>query len=207
MEQRIDLAKHAHDAQKSLYALNRFLKQQHVHMNCGDIDPLLRLYSAVVDLTNGRASPMFKPVERRPGNPGKGLCYETIQGLAARALEELVAAGDSPKEAAKRVAGALKKSGREDMKDSTPETVIKWREHLREGPGPGAPENALKHFNEPLWPGLSHRKKGEGLLIALKKNAKAADQEPKSHKRWPARRSQIRLKNLHHGRKPARICR
>jgi hypothetical protein len=162
--------------ERSLSALLSFLKQQHILMKCGAIGPLLRIHSAVVDLANGRASPMFKPEARRAGNPGKGLGYETIQGLAARTLDELVAAGDSPKDASKRVAGALKKSGREDMKDATSETVIKWREHLREArkPGPGAPENALRHFNESLWPGLSPRKKGEALLRALKQNAKAA---------------------------------
>jgi hypothetical protein len=99
-----------------------------------------------------------------------------IQGIAARTLDELVAAGDNLEDASKRVAGILKKSGREDMKDVTSETVVKWREHLREArkPGPGAPENALKHFNEVPWPGLSPRKRGEALLKALKQNAKAA---------------------------------
>lgn len=161
--------------QKSLWALLKFLEQQHILMKCGDLGPLFRLYTAIVDLANGRVSPMFKPVERRVGNPGKGLGYETIQGNAAKTLDELVAAGDSPKDASRRVAAALKKSGREDMKNVTPETVIKWREHLREAqkPGPGAPENALKHFNEQLWPGLSPRKRGEALLKALSQRAKA----------------------------------
>jgi hypothetical protein len=161
--------------QKSLLALLKFLEQHHILMKCGDTGPLFRLYTAVVDLANGRVSPMFKPVERHVGNPGKGLGYETIQGMAAKTLDELVAAGDSPKDAAKRVAAALKKSGREDMENATPVTVIKWREHLREArkPGPGAPENALRHFNETPWPGLSPRKRGEALLRALKQNAKA----------------------------------
>jgi hypothetical protein len=32
-----------------------------------DVAPLLRLQAAIIDLANGRASPLFKPVKRRAG--------------------------------------------------------------------------------------------------------------------------------------------
>jgi hypothetical protein len=72
--------------ERSLSALMSFLEKQHILMKCGDTGPFLRLYSAIVDLANGRPSPLFKPVERRAGNPGKGLGYEAVKGIAGKAI-------------------------------------------------------------------------------------------------------------------------
>jgi hypothetical protein len=77
--------------QKSLWAILKFLEQQHILMKCGDLGPLFRLYTAIVDLANGRVSPMFKPVERRVGNPGKGLGYE-VEDAERESLNRFVQA-------------------------------------------------------------------------------------------------------------------
>ncbi|MDQ6702870.1 MAG: hypothetical protein M3Z96_07085 [Pseudomonadota bacterium] len=114
-------------------------------MKGGDLAPLIRLHAAIIDLANGRQSDLFVPVSKKPGLPGKGVAHAAVQGIAARALAELVDSGEPVKQAAGKVANALRK-GRKDMRNVTWETVKNWRSRLDEGPGArGTPEDALIH--------------------------------------------------------------
>jgi hypothetical protein len=156
----------------ALKAVISLLQRQPGLMRRGDLALLLRLHGALVDLAAGRASPIFKPVHRAAGAPGKGATFAHIQGLAARALAELVDGGMPVRDAAQRVARALK-TGRKDMGDVTPETIINWRERIEQGPGPGAPEDAIRSFLEPLPPSMGDTplKRGNNLVKVLKERS------------------------------------
>jgi hypothetical protein len=157
-------------AQKSVYAILCLLKPRAL-VHDAYLSPLAKLHDAIVDLENGRVSDLFKPRKRRPGNPGKGVGYEVIQGLAARALTELIDGGDDPKLSAGRIATVLR-GIRKAMKNVTGETVTNWRERIMQGPGPGAPGWTIAHYNAALPENFGHtpKERGETLLLALKKN-------------------------------------
>ncbi len=153
--------------EQSLRAVIAFLQRQPDIARRKDIAPLMRLHAAIVDLSEGRQSPLFKPKQRKPGSPGKGCNYAHLQGLAARGLSELID-GDVPLlEAARRIALALRK-GRKDMGNIAPETIINWREQISRGPGWGAPEDACRSYIEPLPPTLGRRRsKSEAVLSSF----------------------------------------
>jgi hypothetical protein len=136
----------------------------------GHLAPLMRLKAAIVDLADGRQSDLFKPLIKNVGHPGKGTAHTAIQGLAARALDELVDSGEPVKQASDRVADAVRK-GRRDMRDVTGVTVRNWRARLEEGPGArGVQVAAWQHYRAPLPPDLGGTSKirGESLLKALR---------------------------------------
>jgi len=108
------------------------------------LGPLMRLKAAIVDLANGRQSELFVPVIKKPGAPRKSAVHAFVQGMAARALAELVDSGELVKQASDRVANAVR-NGRKDMRDVRGETVKNWRARLEEGLGArGAPDDALE---------------------------------------------------------------
>lgn len=71
-------------------------------------------------------------------------------GIAARVVEEMVKAGGSPGEAAKRVCRELH-ARTPSIDDVTPRTVLGWRAGLRTGQG-GGPDDALETFKMKLPP-------------------------------------------------------
>jgi hypothetical protein len=83
-------------------------------------------------------------------------------------MSECVEAGDSISVAAEKVTRALR-TGRRDLRDLKPPTVKNWRDRLEAGPGPGAPDEAIKHYKEPLPPGLgtTPRQRADNLLKIL----------------------------------------
>jgi hypothetical protein len=87
-------------------------------------------------------------------------------------MSELVDGGQDTTTAANRVAASLRKSGSSDYKNIKSETVKKWREHLMEGPGPGAPREALGFFQMPIpeLGDITSKQRGEELLRLLTKN-------------------------------------
>jgi hypothetical protein len=147
----------------ALRAVLHFLERQPSVMRHSALAPLLRLRGAIVDLADGRISPLLKPVARPVGNPGKGQHEAFRMGMAARTMSELMEGGASEHDAARRVARALggKISG---------VTVRNWRARLNEGHGSGAPQAAIEHYRAPLPPGLGDTPKlrGENLLKRLK---------------------------------------
>jgi hypothetical protein len=155
-----------------LDALISLLKKRPDILVPEDMAPLMRLQAAIVDLGQGRPSPIFKPVGAKRGSPGKGVTYAALQGFAARALSELIEGDEDANSAAQRVAKALKK-GRKDMRKVTAATVINWRERILQGPCPGAPDSAVDHYWTLLPPheGDTPKVRGEKLLIMLEKSA------------------------------------
>ena len=123
--------------------------------------PLLQLQAAIVDLADGRVSPMFKPRERPNRHPGKRQTDAFLMAMAARAMSELMEGGASEAAAALKVARAL---------GGKASTIKNWRDRLNQGPGPGAPQAAVDHYRAPLpsWPGSTGTQRGERLLALMK---------------------------------------
>ena len=155
--------------EQSLRAVIAFLQRQPDIARRKDIAPLMRLHAAIVDLAEGRTSPLFKPVQRKAGSPGKGVNYTHLQGLAARGLSELIDGGVPIKIAAGRIAHALK-ANRKDMAGITDETIINWREQILRGIGRGAPENAWQSYLDPFPPNFGNTplKVGNSIVKLLK---------------------------------------
>ena len=150
----------------ALKAVLAFLEKQDCVMRHGASMPLAKIQGALTDLAQGRVSPMFKPPVKANGNPGKGKGESLRMGIAARAMSELMDGGDSEDDAARQVAGALGGKMR-------PATVRNWRARLNQGPGPGAPQEAIDHFKAPLpsWPDSTPTMRGKRLLEILKERS------------------------------------
>ena len=87
-------------AARSLKTLLLFLQNHRVLMQDGAIAPLMRLNAGMIDVASGTASPLFQPATKRAGPPAKGVTMDIIQAFAARAMSELMEAGNSRDEAA-----------------------------------------------------------------------------------------------------------
>lgn len=145
----------------ALRAVLLFLERQPGVMRHAAIAPLIRLQGDIIDLADGRVSPLFKPVARQRGNPGKGQNEAMRMGFAVRTMSELMDGGTSEAEAARQVAAAIGEKAT---------TVRNWRARLNEGPGPGAPQLAIDHYKEPLPPdlGSTPEQRGKNLLGVLR---------------------------------------
>ncbi len=139
-----------------LRALLFFLQKQQHLMNRNAVAPFLRLHGAIVDLADGRISPLFRPVRSgRPGAPGKSQIESMIMGLSARAMTQLMNVDGVPMDqAARQVAHAIRLGRIVGYGKVKAETVKNWRARIMEGPG-SAPKLAIDHYNEPLPAGMS----------------------------------------------------
>jgi hypothetical protein len=158
-------------AECALDAVVKFLqKQPYLDTHGEAVAPLARLRFAMRDVTEGRSPAMFKPVPSGRGNPVKGQAAVMIQALAARALSEFIEARVPKKEAAGRIAKALKRASSRGMGRINAKTVIHWRERIMQGPGPGAPDAAIAHYKESLPPGMGSTPlaRAEKLLEVLR---------------------------------------
>jgi hypothetical protein len=146
----------------ALRSILAFLQTQDCVMRHGASGPLLRLQSAILDLADGRVSPMFKPMKKPKGHPGMGREEAYRVGMAAQAMSLLMEGGESEDSAAREVAREL------GIKKAA--TVKNWRTRLSQGPGPGAPRDALELFNTPLepWPGSTPKMRGKRILELMK---------------------------------------
>lgn len=163
-------------AECAIRAVVSFLqKQPYLNLRGEAVAPLVRLQLAMWDLTEGRAPPMLKPVSGGRGNPGKGQAATMIQGIAARTLSEFIEARVPPREAARRIAHALNAASRRGMGKITGATVINWRDRLKQGPGPGAPDIAVDHYRAalPLGMGETPLARAENLLVVLRDRSAA----------------------------------
>lgn len=158
--------------QGCLVGVLRLLEKQPGLMERGDLAPLLRLNGALSDLTVGRVSTLFKPA-KKAGRPVSSQ-RELLQAIAARALSELIQAGEDRDQAASRIARALK-AKRRDMSDVSATTVVNWRQRLMQGPGPGASEDAAQQYCMPLPDhfGETPKSRGEALLKKLARRGDA----------------------------------
>jgi hypothetical protein len=152
-----------------------FLRRQRAFMqDPRDLAAITRVYAAMIDVLQGRPSPMFTPVPKpEGGNPGKGVVFEVVKGQAARALSESILAGVPKGEAARKVAracGVLPGHG-----EVTGQHVISWRDRLQRRPGPGAPKDGaarLAYWGPlPLEMGSTPQQRADSLIEDLKKFA------------------------------------
>ena len=150
-------------AQIALSAVVAFLERDCV-LRDGASMPLIELQGALLDLSSGRVSPMFKPVSKPAHNPGKGRSEALRIGMTARAMSLLMDGGSTEDAAAQRVGRAL---------GIKPTTVKNWRDRMEQGHGPGASREAVAHYAAPLpdWPGSTPTQQGEQLLDLLKARA------------------------------------
>jgi hypothetical protein len=154
-----------------LYGL--LLKQLFLMRRGENCAPLMRLSSAIFDLSDGRVSPMFKPLSRKKGNPGLPSNFEIIKGTAARAMSELIEGGMPLPEAAQIVANALQDASRKVVGNITAQTVTNWRERLMQGEGPGASEFAVQAYRDslPFEMGDTPLERGKNLVGQLRQRA------------------------------------
>jgi uncharacterized protein YoaH (UPF0181 family) len=107
-----------------------------------------------VSLSDGKVPPIFRPVRRKSGNPGVGANEAYIIALAARAMSELMSDGLSKKEAAQKVANALR-ANQGKYRRASAKTVQGWRDRIREGGGGGRiPPRAIEYYNEIIPQGI-----------------------------------------------------
>jgi hypothetical protein len=154
-------------AQYFLHNLAKLLMEQPFFKRRPDLlAPLHRLSTAVSDLGDGTVSPMFRPVGRGRGHPGKGAQFDLMKGHAARAVTELNMGGMLLDEAAKVVAKALREGGNGRLNAVTPEVVINWREKIMLGRGPGATRAAIFAYKKELPPfmGCTPAERGHNLV-------------------------------------------
>ena len=132
--------------EQALRAVNSFLARSPMLVHLGALAPLFRLHSGIIDLADGRVPSIFKPVNKRGGSPGARV-PPVVVGLAARAMEELIEAGNARIHAARQVARTLQLAG---YRKVTPETIANWRDGCNEGPGGRVADDAVKCFRDPL---------------------------------------------------------
>jgi hypothetical protein len=131
--------------------------------------PLGRLLAAIMDLANGKTPELFKPIAKVGNRPKDETIGEIIKGQAARALDELISAGEPTEQAASKVLRVLRAGNVLGAKRWTPRTIERWRYRLREGEGAMSPV-ALAHFRQALRPdaGATHAQRAEWLLGTLR---------------------------------------
>jgi hypothetical protein len=111
--------------------------------------PLQRLFSAIVDLSHGRAPALLQPAIALGSRPPKSTAENVLMATAALAADKLIAGGAKRDEAARKVREAL--MARKQPINCEAKTILGWRDRLNEGQG-RVPENALARFRSPLPP-------------------------------------------------------
>jgi hypothetical protein len=169
--------------EQSVRAIIQFLNANNYAQEYECSIPFMLLNSAFVDIAYGKSSKLFKP-RRRNGRPPNDVAYETAKGLAAKALSELIEAGENGDEAADRVARVLQKFRRDDIRKVSGRTVTNWRATLMQGPGPGASAAALFQYKTPLPAnfGDTPKARGENLLNRLENRRALLGMIPTSRK-------------------------
>jgi hypothetical protein len=165
-----ELPEGATTSELALRMVLTFLEEQSPFLaRRGALAPLLRLDRAIVNLANGRVSPILKPVvKNRGGNPGMGVPDEVIE-FAARAMDELIQADFEHDKAAEMVATTLQTSGYCKV---TAETITNWRDGCKEGSGGRRVSDLVAaQFRKPLPPhmGNTPARRAANLLKLLKR--------------------------------------
>jgi hypothetical protein len=155
----------------ALHAVVKFLGKQLTALPNCDLDPLMRLHSAIIDLKrNERIDPMFKATLGN-GNPGNGTKFDIAKGTAARAMSLLIEAGEPLGKAQQMVADSL--SDRTFGTELNGPTIARWRYRLMEGKdAKGVSDAALFAYSRPLPPefGITPREQAENLLKDLRED-------------------------------------
>ena len=122
-------------------------------MQAGAIAPVLRLRSALRDLQEGRQPDLLRP-RSRGGRPDTDHRKAAVIGLAARAMTELIASGLPVTAAAGKVCDAMRSGRAIGWQSVKPTTIRNWRSRCEEGPGADIAPEAIRHYREPLPPGM-----------------------------------------------------
>jgi hypothetical protein len=141
-------------------------------MQEGAVIPLVRLAVALRELREGQKPSLLAP-RPKGGNPGTGLREAAVIGFAARAMTELMAAGQSARAASEKVCTALRAGQVLGWKDIKRRTIQDWRARCMEGePNPSRPaisREAWRYYSEPLPAGMgtTAAERAEALLSVL----------------------------------------
>jgi hypothetical protein len=158
-----------------LLAFMAFLKAEPMLAQTGADEALLPLLVSVRELAEGGNPSLLRPFVK--GRPRKGYDAAFAIGMAARAMNELMKAGERPEIAAGKVAKALKQGAPDQFSKITKATIKNWRNRCLEGDGAPIEEGAVKHFNATIPPelGQTHAEIAASLLIILSTPAKPTD--------------------------------
>ena len=137
-------------AEAGLQAVVDFLQACPELMQAGAVGPLTVLSAALRDLQKGKRPSFLLPRNVTGGRPGTGEARAAVIGFAARAMKELMDAGETAPEAAKAVHKAIKVGKAAGWKKTSPATIKNWRARCEEGPGPDISSRAIEHYKAPL---------------------------------------------------------
>ncbi len=132
----------------ALFATLDFLREQPEFARPQTIQPLETLLYALMDLENGRVSPLFAPKKRTGGAPPMSTEQQELLALAATGMDVLMRFRSAPLDvAARKVAVLMQGAGfrlprRKNASDLLSKTISGFRHRLNTGDG-GAPECAL----------------------------------------------------------------
>jgi hypothetical protein len=148
-----EIQREQHVAAAALIAVCEFLHSMPQLSSRGLHLPLFRLAQAMGDLTKKRQPELLTAPK---GKPPQSIGQDYLMSSAALAVEELMAAGKSRKDAGQDVGKAIAAAGLlpRIRKTSLSATVLGWRDRLREGRGGRAPVIALA-----IW---EHHRQGPG---------------------------------------------
>lgn len=130
----------------AINAISNYLWKSEVADSVSLIRALIPLQAALADIAQGRRAALFEPTSRPAHAPGKDITDIMLMAAAARAMEELIAAGEGREVAARKVSSALRE--RVPPIDVSASKIAGWRDRIREGEG-SAPELAIHAFKQP----------------------------------------------------------
>lgn len=130
--------------------------------------PFAQLATAIAESASGRRPALFEPVGQPKGR--KSIAAQNTAGVCARALDELIAAGQPADQAARAVAAAARAGRVAGHSKITAALVQQWRYRLREGDRDNGGDVALARFHTDLPPeaGTTHAERGKYLLTVLR---------------------------------------
>ena len=159
----------------ALQAVIEFLLSFEGLMRESAVIPLIRLAAALRELQDGKKPALLAPRPRpKGGRPGTDLRQAAVIGLAARAMTELMEAGQTARAASDKVCAAIKAGKVVGWQRIKPRTVQAWRARCMEGePDPLRPaisRDAWRQYNERLSPDMGNTPadRAERLLFVLR---------------------------------------
>lgn len=157
----------------ALQAVIGFLQSFDGLMQESAVIPLLRLSEALHELEDGKKPALLAP-RPKGGRPGTDRRQAAVIGFAARAMTELMLAGQNARAASDKVCAVIKAGKVAGWQDIKRRTVQDWRARCMEGePNPLRPaisHEAWRHYSEPLPPdmGDTPAERAEKLLFILR---------------------------------------
>jgi len=153
------------------------LSQNHPAMRSAAVTgSLLRLAAAFSDLADQNVPELFKPDAKHVGRHRDTIGFSVAKGSAARAMSELMRAGDSKKAASEKVALAFKAGKCPGFRACNATKISNWRDKFNEGPdlpNHGRSAGLLRYEADlPVEAGSSPRQRAEFLIGILRSGGK-----------------------------------